>query len=122
MVSPAVLFPLGRPGEGSSSRTTAVFLDPPYRDVTKGLYLAGDDHVAARIREWAIENGKNPHLRIALCGMAGEHQMPPDWECVLWHAPSGYAVIHNPARERIWFSPYCRRGRQLALFPQEGDP
>lgn len=92
---------------------TGVLLDPPYD--------AGDSHddvygdlsrgVSAKVREWAIENGSNPLLRIALCGYEGEHEMPPDWECVAWKATGGYAnrnaANQNARRERIWFSPAC---------------
>jgi hypothetical protein len=92
---------------------TAVFLDPPYDD--------GDTHddcygefsrgVSASVRQWAISNGGNPLLRIALCGYEGEHAMPPEWQCVEWKAAGGYgnqsADNDNASRERIWFSPHC---------------
>jgi hypothetical protein len=92
---------------------TGVLLDPPYD--------AGDSHddvygdlsrgVSGKVREWAIENGSNPLLRIALCGYEGEHEMPADWECVAWKAAGGYgnrnAENQNARRERIWFSPAC---------------
>ena len=92
---------------------TAVLLDPPYD--------AGDSHddvygdmsrgISAPVREWAIEAGKNPLMRVALCGYEGEHQMPPDWDCIQWKASGGYASAagnaENSSRERIWFSPHC---------------
>jgi hypothetical protein len=37
--------------------------------------------IASDVFRWAVENGNNPHLRIALCGYKGEHQFPDDWEC-----------------------------------------
>lgn len=58
---------------------TGVFLDPPYADEaqrTDDLYASDSGNVAHAVREWAIANGDNPKLRIALCGYQGEHAMP----------------------------------------------
>jgi len=94
---------------------TAVFLDPPYsveagRDNT--LYGVEDLSVAHEVREWAIANGNNPLLRIALCGYESEHAMPESWECLKWKTPGGYSSRNtkrndNSHKERIWFSPHC---------------
>ena len=101
---------------------TGVMLDPPYlaeagRDPS--LYSAEDLTVAADVREWALKNGDNPKLRIALCGYEGEHDMPASWECVEWKAAGGYAAAagnhENAHRERIWFSPHCQ------LVDRQGD-
>ena len=95
---------------------TGVFLDPPYADEADrqdSLYAVDDLSVAHAVREWAIELGNDPRMRIALCGYAGEHEMPADWECVAWKARGGYGSQsdgrgrENAARERIWFSPHC---------------
>lgn len=93
---------------------TAVLLDPPYSsDEHEVDYAAGSGDVAAAVRAWAVENGDNPLLRIALCGYDGEHEMPGDWECVPWKARGGYASQsdgdgrENSKRERVWFSPHC---------------
>lgn len=94
---------------------TAVFLDPPYADLahrTGNLYRVDCDQVAHGVREWAIDQGGNPLLRIALCGYESEHQMPPDWECVMWNAGEGFGGqaserTGNGKKERIWFSPHC---------------
>ena len=101
--------------------TTAVFLDPPYA-VEERADVYGEDSrdVAHQVREWALENGDNPELRIALCGYEGEHTMPDSWQIVAWKANGGFANQkkqgtqgkQNAHRERIWFSPYC-------LNPQE---
>jgi hypothetical protein len=102
--------------------TTGVFLDPPYSaeaDRDPSLYAAEDLDVAHRVREWALKNGDNPKLRIALCGYEGEHEMPDSWECVKWKASGGYAAsagnTENATRERIWFSPHCE------LVEKQGD-
>ena len=79
------------------------------------VYAKDCDQVAHGVREWAIANGENPQMRIALCGYEGEHQMPESWECLKWKARKGYGGQRqsgendNSERERIWFSPYCLR-------------
>jgi len=92
---------------------TGVFLDPPYDEAGHAITYAAHRSVAADVRAWAIENGNNPKLRIALCGYDGEHDMPEDWACVPWKARGGYGSQgvgrgrDNATRERIWFSPHC---------------
>lgn len=97
---------------------TGVFLDPPYADSADreaGLYAQDSTTVAHDVRAWAMENGDNRSLRIALCGYKGEHNMPDTWECVAWKAHGGYGSQAegsgraNAKRERIWFSPHCLR-------------
>jgi hypothetical protein len=104
--------------------TTAVFLDPPYADEAErqdDLYASDSGTVAHEVREWAIANGDNPDMRIALCGYEGEHTLPDSWECIAWKARGGYgsqgngAGRENSGRERIWFSPHCLRP-QYNLF------
>lgn len=104
---------------------TAVFLDPPYAD-TAGrvdrIYATDSLSVAHDVREWAIEAGRNPLMRIALCGYDGEHAMPADWDAYRWKAHGGYAHLGtgdgrvNANRETIWFSPHCISPRQGGLF------
>jgi hypothetical protein len=111
--------------------TTAVFLDPPYaqteRDV--GLYAneSGAVGVAADVRQWCIENGDNPKLRIALCGYDTEHHELDDlgWLRVTWTTKGGYSNQGNAAgkdnryRECIWFSPHCltvENHHQMEMF------
>lgn len=95
---------------------TSVFLDPPYGGESgreASLYSTDSLTVASDVRDWAISNGDNPLLRIALCGYEGEHEMPNSWECVAWKAAGGYGSQadgrgrENANRERIWFSPNC---------------
>ncbi len=84
----------------------AVMLDPPYahdlRD--KRMYREDDHGISDEVREWAIENGDNPQLRIALCGYDGEHEMPSTWACAAWRSTGSGK---NREKERIWFSPHC---------------
>lgn len=96
---------------------TAVLLDPPYdTDGHDDVYGDMSRGISSTVREWAIENGSNKLMRIALCGYEGEHAMPDDWDCVEWKAAGGYgnqSGNENAKRERIWFSPNC-------LKPQRG--
>ncbi len=104
---------------------TGVFLDPPYLtdegNRTGALYSEDSGSVAHAVRQWAIENGNNPLLRIALCGYEGEHAMPGNWECIAWKAAGGYGLQgqgqgqgrENANRERIWFSPACLKPPSL---------
>ena len=107
---------------------TGVLLDPPY-DVDGTGYGECHKGLSTLVREWAIENGANPEMRIALCGYADEghgDKMPGDWECVAWKCGGGYNNLgdkQNVKRERIWFSPHCLKagvvtdvvGAELAL-------
>ena len=104
---------------------TAVFLDPPYADTAgrdPGCYAVDSLSVAHAVREWAITEGDNPLMRIALCGYEGEHVMPESWECVAWKAKGGYGGgkgargDENSARERVWFSPHCLSADQGRLL------
>jgi DNA adenine methylase len=103
---------------------TAVFLDPPYADTaerTVDLYREDCEQVAHAVREWAIANGENPLLRIALCGYDGEHQMPASWAMYRWSAGDGFGGqaeerTGNGDREVIWFSPACLSAKQGILF------
>jgi DNA adenine methylase len=111
-------------GESVTSKNglTAIVLDPPYlsADTAGDLYRTDSATVAHDVREWALANGDNPLLRIALCGYDGEHAMP-GWSEVPWKAKGGYGGQGNgdnvnAARERIWFSPHCLGARQQGLF------
>jgi len=94
---------------------TGVFLDPPYDSNEHSVTYSADSNVSGDVRQWAIENGDNGELRIALCGYEGEHAMPDSWECIAWKAHGGYGSQSdgkgraNSGRERIWFSPHCLR-------------
>jgi DNA adenine methylase len=102
---------------------TALFLDPPYgsQAVAKGLYQR-ETGVAAEVVAWCALNGRNPGLRIALCGYDGDYDLP-GWTVVCGKATNGgygsRAGNNNHVRERIWFSPHClpappARRRQVA--------
>ena len=112
---------------------TAVFLDPPYsaeagREAT--LYSTESATVAHDCREWALANGDNPLMRIALCGYSGEgHEVLEShgWQAHAWKANGGYGSQgngrgrENKHREVVWFSPYCLNPvESLPLFRGNG--
>lgn len=110
----------------------AIFLDPPYSDAAnraKNIYRVDSGSVAHDVREWAIKNGDDPRMRIALCGYEGEHEMPSSWEKVEWKTRGCYGNMSNGQgrinshRERIWFSPHCLKPKSefLPLFDRRVD-
>ncbi|MDE2106981.1 MAG: DNA adenine methylase [Patescibacteria group bacterium] len=96
---------------------TGVVLDPPYGEGEVDYSAGGnaDNGIAEDAARWALTNGENPDLRIALCGYEGQFDMPESWFCFAWKAAGGYsatafgnsAAKSNRHRERIWFSPHC---------------
>jgi DNA adenine methylase len=93
-----------------------VFLDPPYLVESREdkLYRVETD-VFTDVCKWAIENGNNPKMRIAVCGYEGDYQFPEDWEIFHWQTGGGFSSFakdetrgkENARRETIWFSPFC---------------
>ena len=97
---------------------TGIFLDPPYTAEASRcakLYREDDLSIGHAVTAWAIEQGENPLMRIAVCGYEGEYRFPDSWECFEWKTSGGYAnhAVGDTAgkanrfRERIWFSPHC---------------
>lgn len=109
IVTPSCTWKLG------GGQLTGILLDPPYSHSMRDsrLYSIEQD-VAAEVCAWAMKNGENRQLRIALCALEGEHEMP-GWEAAHWKAPRGYSN-KAPRREVIWFSPACLK--QESLFSQ----
>ena len=110
-----------------------IFLDPPYADTAKrkkGLYAQESLDVAHDVREWALEHGDDPQLRIVMAGFDGEHGdafESAGWRAVEWFASGfltgGYGAQsdagHQQARERLWASPHClapAEDPQLSLY------
>ena len=103
---------------------TGILLDPPYSteaDRDMDIYAKDSGDVAHEVREWAIANGDNPLLRIALCGYDNQ-EMPSAWEVVKWKTAGGMGLQgngrgrENRTRERIWFSSSCLKQFQDDLF------
>ena len=69
-------------------------------------------------------------MKIALCGYAGEgHEVleGAGWEVVAWKAAGGYGSQgdkrgrDNATRERIWFSPACKKPERGLFDDLEGS-
>lgn len=123
LVTPAVTG-IGNTLQNMGMTPCAVFLDPTYggAERTAGIYREDGPDVAAAVAQWAIENGDDPKLRIAVCGYAGEHSFPATWVEHSRKEWGGYANASgdnlNAHRERIWFSPHCLPlDEQPSLFP-----
>lgn len=102
---------LGKGKNVGGRRPCGVFLDPPYPLDSRSARLYSDDDAKVwfRARDWALEHGADPDLRIALCGYDGDFAPPDGWQTYAWEPPRGYAGDgnNNRERERIWFSPHC---------------
>lgn len=103
---------------------TGILLDPPYSHAERKDDLYGVERdCAAEVAAWAVLNGDNPLLRIALCGYQGEHRMPSTWTAVPWKTAGGYGNQSgagrgrdNAEREVIWFSPHCVQPTRTLTF------
>ena len=101
---------------------TGVVLDPPYSHSERdnGLYAVEAD-IAPQVQAWCLANGDNSLLRIVLCGLSGEYDLP-GWRQIPWKATAGYSGQnrdrdnHNSERETLWASPACLAPQQLTMF------
>ena len=99
---------------------TALFLDPPYRAYERLYGVASP--VADAVEVWARDNAC---LRIALCGHAGDYDLP-GWDAVPWsRGRLTYSGKKTTEQECIWFSPACLSPKKNDLFefinPSEGQ-
>lgn len=108
-------------GAMSYGRTVGVFLDPPYLgDVrTADLYTVDDHTISNDVRQWCLDNGDNPRLRIVLAGYGAEHDhlIPDTWRRIGWKANVAYSTTRSAQRkdgnhanrstETLWCSPHC---------------
>jgi len=88
-----------------------ILLDPPYpRHLRDFDYDTDGADVWHRAARWAVANGDNPKLRIAVCGYndaESDALFPPEWARFAWRR-SG--IGKNKDNECIWFSPHCGGG------------
>lgn len=106
-------------GAMSVGSKVGVFLDPPYDSDMRDRRLYGSDHtqLGTSVRDWAIEHGDDPRLRIVLAALAEEHQMPETWRQIGWTARGAYQSKsssltdggnrRNRRLETLWLSPHC---------------
>jgi hypothetical protein len=118
LLTPARLFGVGHP--------VGVFLDPPYGHERQAqpFYAAAAAPCAPAVRAWAVAHGEDTRLRIALCGLEGEHAMPASWTAYHWQARGGLANTKHHGRgsgetrqEVVWFSPHCLQPMQQLALP-----
>jgi site-specific DNA-adenine methylase len=90
-----------------------IFCDPPYSAGTRKTRMYAHDkpsvasECAQACRDLAVEH---PALRMALCGVAGEHDdLLVGWSVYDWSTKTGVS-------ERVWFSPGCNNETQVASF------
>ena len=97
---------------------TAVLLDPPYAQDGRADVYACESRIFDEVRAWAIAQGDNPLMRVALCGY--DFTMPDGWQLVRWKAHGGYGSQGegqgraNAHREIVAFSPHCLNPAELA--------
>ena len=100
----------------------AVFLDPPYAAARKVRYHHDGAGTARRVRDWCLNEAPRD-WRVALCGLAGEHDEleQAGWSVLRWVDDSdgwglGRGKGSNRAKETIWFSPACEPPAQGSLW------
>jgi DNA adenine methylase len=95
---------------------TGILLDPPYQasERVTNIYTHDTANVAEDVRQWALDHGEHPLLRIVLCGYETDtYTMPTTWEKVAWTTNGGYGNLGqgrgrtNAQREVLWCSPGC---------------
>lgn len=97
----------------SSKDITGIFLDPPYSMDNRYKVYQSDQDIFKEVCQWAIENGDNPKLRIAVCGYENDFQFPDNWNTYHWQTGGGMSGLGNNQgkinvkRETVWYSPHC---------------
>ena len=112
LVTPSVTF--GSKGIGKKDYT-AILLDPPYLLANRSNVYLNESNIFNDVCNWAINNGNNQKLRIAVCGYKGDFIFPNDWTEYKWQTNGGLANksltnsqgISNKNKEVIYFSPHC---------------
>lgn len=114
---------LGKGKNVGGRRPTGVFLDSPYDPNLRARNIYGHDApgLSADVRDWAREHGKDPELRIIVCGYFEEHEelLSHGWKAHRWKGARGYAGEDNDNREQetLFLSPHCLPiERQRTLF------
>lgn len=94
--------------------TVGVLLDPPYDSERCDVYACETYEVSQLVRNWCLEHGSNPNIRIVLCGYAGEHDILEshgwrvhEWSACGYGAGRGGPGDENRHKERLWVSPHC---------------
>lgn len=96
---------------------TAILLDPPYELAGRSKVYKEESNIFQDVCQWAIDNGDNPRLRIAVCGYPGAQKFPDTWQEYAWKTNGGMANKalgdsqgkSNKNKEMIYFSPFCNK-------------
>ena len=96
----------------STPRPAGIFIDPPYADMRGDrVYQEDSPEVSGAVRRWCAEFGRDPTIRIVLCGYLEEHDelLGLGWRKVSWQARKGRRGEGNDTNglERLWCSPGC---------------
>ena len=111
------------PSVAQRNGLTGVFLDPPYSMENREQHdvysiNSNDGSMTAEIMSFCMANQDDPDMRIALCGLEGEYNLP-GWQVMPWTGNSGMARDKkgnvNRHMERIWFSPHCLKEGDLEV-------
>jgi hypothetical protein len=82
---------------------TGIYFDPCY-DLGTGrrphLYGIDEPEHSAAVRQWSLEHGDQPRLRVVISGLEDEHAELEQ---------HGWSVTTWRGRERLWLSPRCHR-------------
>jgi site-specific DNA-adenine methylase len=111
VLTPSITY--GNKGIGPKD-ITAVYLDPPYSFDNRTKVYKEKTDIYHDVCDWAVANGDNPRLRIALSGYENDYQFPDDWQKVNWNTGGGMSSLgdggngkENAKREVVYFSPRC---------------
>jgi hypothetical protein len=98
---------------------TAILIDPPYPGYEQSYAIKDTYSVWFDAARWAVANGDNQNVRIAVCGYwtsETDAVFPADWKRFRWRTNGGFGNLRkrganeNRFRECVWFSPHCKRG------------
>lgn len=97
----------------SHNGVVGVVLDPPYKNFESLYGPSNSSSIAEECVAWAKDHA---HLRIALCGHAGDYDLP-SWEVMPWKRDRlTFGGTETKDLECVWFSPACLGSRQQLLF------
>jgi site-specific DNA-adenine methylase len=96
-----------------SSPPCGILLDPPYaHDLRDDRVYATESNITGEIMDFCKAWESDVNVRIALCGLEGEYDLP-GWDVCPWTSRGGYnnhnksGKENNRTKETIWFSPHC---------------
>lgn len=110
VLTPSITY--GNKGIGSKD-ITAIYCDPPYSFDNRTKVYKEKTDIYREVCDWAVANGDNPRLRIAVSGYSDDYSFPDDWQKISWNTGGGMSSLGynqgkiNAKREVVYFSPHC---------------